>query len=309
VAKTVPTSKSNPSKSKPAVGGRPPGLFTWVAVGLVLVIVLVFVVVKVSKSSPSSTNSGSYQATTPAMVAELTTISPSVFNTVGVKSSVFQVTPPLLIKNQPALTATAANGKKLPEVLYVGAEYCPFCAAQRWSTIIALSRFGTWKGLGNTTSSSVDTYPSTPTFTFVKASYSSPYLVFRGIERYSNVTDPSNAFYYPLMPITKAENANLTKYDVSTYFGFPSTDDGSIPYISMGNKFFVSGASYTPALFQGETRDAVASNLSTPSSPITTAIIASANYQTAALCNLTNQQPQSVCTSPGVVAAKTALKI
>ncbi len=309
MAKTVSAPKSNPSKSKPAVGGRPPGLFTWVAVGLVLVIVLVFVIVKVTKNSPASTNSGSFQATTPAMLAELTTITPSVFNTVGVTSSVFQVTPPHLIKNQPALTATAANGKTLPEVLYVGAEYCPFCAAQRWSTIIALSRFGTWKDLGDTASSSVDSYPNTPTFTFLKASYSSPYLVFRGIERYSNVTDPNNAFYYPLMPITKAENANITKYDVSTYMGFSSANNGSIPYISMGNKFFVSGASYTPALFQGETRDAVASNLSTPTSPITAAIIASANYQTAALCNLTKQQPQSVCASPGVLAAKTALKI
>ena len=308
MAKSVSASKSPSASSKPAVGGRPPGLFTWVAVGVVLVIVLALVIVKVTKNSPTSSNSGAFQATSAAMVSELTTIPASVFNTVGVTSSVFQVTPPLQIKNQPALTDAAA-GKALPEVLYVGAEYCPFCAAQRWSTIIALSRFGTWKGLGDTTSSSVDQYASTPTFTFLKASYTSTYLVFKGIERYSNVTDPNNAFYYPLMSISKAENANLSKYDVSKYFGFPATDDGSIPYISMGNKFFVAGASYTPALFEGETRDAVASNLSSPSSPITAAIIASANYQTAALCNLTKGQPGSVCTSPGVIAAKTALKI
>ena len=45
----------------------------------------------------------------------------------------------------PALTA---DGK--PEVLYVGAEYCPFCAAERWPVVVALSRFGTWSGLSAT---------------------------------------------------------------------------------------------------------------------------------------------------------------
>ncbi len=314
MAKTVNAPKSSPpgkgpQKGKPAVGGRPPGLFTWVAIGVVVVIVVVLVVVKVTKSSPTSSNTGAYVPTTAAMMSELTTIPASVFNTVGVTSSVFQVTPPMLIKNQPSLTATTSTGKTVPEVLYIGAEYCPFCAAQRWSTIIALSRFGTWKGLGDTASSSVDSYPNTPTFTFRKATYTSPYLVFKGIERFSNVTDPSNAFYYPLMSISKSDLANLSKYDTSGYFGFPAADDGSIPYISMDNKFFVSGASYTPSMLSGQTRDQVAANLSSAVSPITDAIIASANYQTAALCNLTGGQPGSVCTSPGVLAAKTALKI
>ena len=30
-----------------------------------------------------------------------------------------------------------------PELFYYGAEYCPYCAAERWSVVIALSRFGT----------------------------------------------------------------------------------------------------------------------------------------------------------------------
>src|SRR6185312_6914517 len=33
------------------------------------------------------------------------------------------------------------TSKGLPEVVYVGAEYCPYCAAERWGTIIALDRF------------------------------------------------------------------------------------------------------------------------------------------------------------------------
>ena len=29
-----------------------------------------------------------------------------------------------------------------PEVLYMGADYCPFCAATRWGLVLALMRFG-----------------------------------------------------------------------------------------------------------------------------------------------------------------------
>ena len=40
----------------------------------------------------------------------------------------------------------------LPEVLYVGAEYCPFCAAERWALIVALSKFGSFSKLHYTKS-------------------------------------------------------------------------------------------------------------------------------------------------------------
>ncbi len=36
----------------------------------------------------------------------------------------------------------AADRRGKPEVLFVGAEFCPFCAAERWPLIVALSRFG-----------------------------------------------------------------------------------------------------------------------------------------------------------------------
>ena len=53
-----------------------------------------------------------------------------------------------------------------PLVLYIGAEFCPFCAGERWAVINALARFGTWSDLGATSSASQDQYPSTPTFSF-----------------------------------------------------------------------------------------------------------------------------------------------
>ena len=48
------------------------------------------------------------------------------------------VSPLTATTGQPALTS---GGK--PEILYVGAEYCPYCAAERWAMVVALSRFGT----------------------------------------------------------------------------------------------------------------------------------------------------------------------
>ena len=77
---------------------------------------------------------------------------------------------------------SALTGGGKPEVLYIGAEYCPFCAAQRWALVSALSHFGTWRGLEVTHSSSTDACPNTPTLSFRSATYTSPYLAFRAVE-------------------------------------------------------------------------------------------------------------------------------
>ncbi|OYV64783.1 MAG: hypothetical protein B7X07_05400 [Actinobacteria bacterium 21-64-8] len=293
------------SKGASTRGGRPAGLFTWAAVGLVIVVVAALVIIKVATGSSSPTSTA-FQAADPATVSELTTIPASIFNTVGVSSSVVAVSPPTAVKGQPSLTATS-NGKTLPEVFYEGGEYCPFCAAQRWTTIIALSRFGTWHNLGDVSSYSGDVYPNTPSFTFYKATYTSKYLVFKSVEAYADTIDPATGQYAILQIPTKAQQALVAKYDNAKYIKGAST--GSIPFLSFGNKYFVAGASYTPAALAGLTRNAIAAGLSSTTSPVTVAIIASANYQTATICSLTHNQPAKVCDSPGVTAAKTKMGI
>ncbi len=304
--------KKPPAKKTPVQtnNGRPAGLFTWIAVGLVVVVVAALVIVKVISGSPTTTTTGAFQATDATTVSQLTTIPTSVFNTVGISSPVAPVSPPIQLKGQPLLTGTNASGAKVPKILYVGAEYCPFCAAQRWSTIIALSRFGTWTGLGNTTSSSIDVYANTPTFTFVKATYKSKYLVFSGVEELNNVYNPTTKSYGALQRPTAAEQAIFSKYDTSKYITtMTPADNGSIPFESLANQFVQSGASYTPATLAGLSRSQIAAGLADATSPVTAAIITSANYETAALCNLTKQKPGNVCTSPGVLAAKKAMKL
>jgi hypothetical protein len=325
VAKS-PASKKNVASNRPATqaakrapgrppakasSGRPAGLFTWLAIGLVVVVVATLVIIKVASGGPTQTGGkGTWTRTDPATVAQLTGVPMSVFNTVGVTSTVEAVTPPIAVKGQPPLTAVNSSGATVPQIVYVGAEFCPYCAAQRWTTIIALSRFGTWSNLGNMTSYAHDIYPNTPTFTFAKATYKSKYIVFTSVEEEANYLNAAGTGYQLLQKPTKLETALVDKYDTPKYIlGLTAADPLPIPFMTFGNKFLVSGASYSPDTLTNLSRTAIATGLSDPTSPITDAIIASANYQTAVICSLTNNQPSNVCSSSGVMAAKTAMKI
>lgn len=297
-------------KKKSANKGRPAGLFTWIAVGVVVVVVAGLVIAKVAGSSNGATSSD-WTAADPAAVKAVTSIPASEYNAVGVTSPGIPVSAPAATSKQPLLTTTV-NGKTLPVFMYVGAEYCPFCAAERWSVVAALSRFGTWSNLGNGVSStkSGEVYPGTQTFTFLKAHYSSPYVAFSGVEEFTSVWNDSLGFYNKLTKPTKVQQATWKKYDTSTYIPtLQPSQNGSIPFVSVANQFLSSGASYSPAPLQGMTRATIAQGLSDPTSPVTQAIVATANYQSAAICAVDGNLPASVCNSPGVKAAKTALHL
>jgi hypothetical protein len=303
---------ARPNTRPPARGssGRPAGLFTWLAIGLVVVIVAALVLIKVLSGSPTTPGKTTFSPVDATTFNQITKVPMSVFNAVGVTSEAVQVNAPIPIKGQPALTEQNSAGKTVPEVLYIGAEYCPYCAAQRWSTIVALSRFGTWSGLGNMTSYAHDVYPSTPTFTFVKAKFSSPYLAFTSVEEYTNYLNAAKSYYATLQKPTAAEVKLVEKYDTGKYItGLSSSDGNPIPFMSFGNQFLVSGASYSPDTLTNLNRAGIATGLSDSTSPVTDAIIASANYQSAAICSLTHNMPSNVCTSSGVMAAKKAMNI
>ena len=303
-------SPANKKTQTPAKGGRPAGLFTWIAVGVVLVIVVGLVVIKMTSGSPAANASTTFEAVDAKTMSQLSSVPASVFNTVGVTSPVAPITGPTSLSGQPALVKTV-NGKSLPLIQYVGAEYCPYCAAERWSTVVALSRFGTFSNLGFAQSGATDVYPNTKTFTFRQASYTSPYLAFSGVETFTSITNPATNFYFPLQKLTAAQTALVKKYDTMKYIPtFTSTqENGSIPFIDMANKFLSAGASFTPATLAGLTQGQIASALSDPTNPVTQAIIASANEQSAAFCVLTNNKPAAVCSSAGVKAAKKAMNI
>ena len=201
---------------------------------------------------------------------------------------------PKALTGQPALTD---SGK--PLVVYLGAEYCPFCAAERWAVVVALSRFGTFSNLGQTHSSSSDVYPSTATLSFHGATYTSQYVTFQGVETETNQPNGSGG-YTTLDTPTAQQQQLMTKYNAAPYVSADSA--GSIPFIDFANQAVVSGASYSPQLLAGKTADQIAAALSNPSDPIAQAINGTANAFTALICKLTNNQPASVCTSAAVTA-------
>jgi thiol-disulfide isomerase/thioredoxin len=196
-------------------------------------------------------------------------------------------------------TSLTANGK--PEMLYMGAEYCPYCAAERWAMIVALSRFGTFSGLATVHSAAAngagqaEPFPNTPTFTFANATYTSKYLTFSSVEEQTNIPDSATGGYTQLQKPTAAQQALIAKYDVPPYV--PSGASGSIPFVDFGNKYLIAGASYSPQVLAGLSWATIAADLSNPSSPVAKAVDGTANYITAALCKLTGNQPASACTA------------
>jgi hypothetical protein len=235
------------------------------------VVVLVGAFVAFAKFQNNQAAAGIGDPVPAAILKTLTTIPASDFATVGTGTTQiqFQTTAP----NTPLLTA---NGK--PEVIYVGAEYCPYCAAERWGTVIALSRFGSFKGLELTRSTSNDVYPNTPTLSFRNATYTSQYVTFTMTE-----TQDRNGGALATPPAESV--AIFTNYD----------QKGSIPFMSYGNQYVTIGAPFFPQMLAGLDWQQVATQLQDPNSDASKAIISSANYQTAAICKLTNNKPGNVC--------------
>ena len=258
----------------------------------VLVIVLVFVIVKVSQGSPSSPgNSSSNGTALPASVSsQVTGVPAATLDKVG-KGLV-----PAFTRGQPPFTAgsgAALTSAGKPEMLYIGAEYCPYCAAMRWSMAVALSRFGTLTPLHGIHSSSSDVNPNTATLTFYKTGYHSKYLSFTPVE----VQTVSRA---PLQNPTQAQNAVWAKYE-------PDANTRGYPFIAFSNKQVMKGPIYDAAVLQGKSWSQIAAALKDPTSPVAQSVNGAANYITGAICQMTNNQPANVCNSAAVTAVKSGL--
>ncbi len=285
-----------------AVRRSPAFLLTWLTVGIVLIIVVGLVVVKVVRSQPSPPPGRSEGPAAPDVVQALTAIPPSVYDTVGAGTSDDQLTAPVIVGGQPALTF---GGK--PGVLFVGGEYCAYCAAERWPLIAALSRFGTFTNLGAMQSSANDVFPSTASFTFYDARYSSRFVSVRLVERWSDQPDARTGFTV-IQPLTRTERDIVATYNTARYLG-PGAGPGQVPFVDVGNKAVVSGSAFSPTVLAGLDRTTIAGNLDDPASPPTQDIVAAANDLTAAICSTTDQRPGAVCSSRGVREAAQATKI
>ncbi len=222
----------------------------------------------------------------PALVQTVTSVPQTALDTVGVGTGVNPLSK--------ASTSTPLTQDGKPEVLYIGAEYCPYCAAERWAMIVALSRFGTFSGLKTTSSSPSDVFASTPTFSFDGSTYQSDYISFVPVEAFSNKRN-GNA-YARLQDLTSAQDALL------------NAAGGGFPFVDIGGAYQVTGASYNPGILSGMSWNSIAAALTQTNTQQSKAILGTANMLTAAICKSTNGNPGDVCNSSGVQAAAATLK-
>ena len=227
-------------------------------------------------------------------MATVTSVPESVFSKVGLPAELVNW-PSKVTGGRSPLTV---NG--LPEMIYVGAEYCPFCGAERWSMVMALSKFGTFTGLKLTNSSVTDFAPDTATFSFYQSSYTSKYLVFSPYEIATNEPAPTGG----TCNINGYACLDTLPNSVTTLW--QSVGGGSFPFMDFGNKVFQSGAGFEnqPLALAGMTAAQVAAQLNTPSSAVAQAEDGSANYLTAAICTMTGNQPSAVCSAPYIKTAQ-----
>ncbi len=257
------------------------------AIGLVIVVVVGLIVIKSLDKPGKALPSG----TLPASVAsDITGVPASTLSAVG--TGAIPSLSDLPLKGINGAKPLTLNGK--PEMLFIGAEYCPYCAATRWAMAVALSRFGTLGlPLRGIHSSSTDVYPNTPTLSFLNQKYTSKYLTFKPIENVGLVNNGVT-----LQPTTAAESALWKKYD---------NGSEAFPFIDFGNKAALTGPPYDPQILHGLTWAEVASDLHNPNSTVAKNVLGAANYLTAAMCRMTNNAPSSVCTAKPIPSIEAKL--
>jgi hypothetical protein len=229
------------------------------SVAVVVVIVVAFIVAKLV--SPAATVQ---PARTDAQVArDVTTVPAAIYNAVGDGDA----EAPTAVSGLPELKS---DGK--PEVLYMGGEYCPYCAAERWALAEALSRFGTLSGLGFIHSAPDD--GDIATMTFLHARYTSTSIAFTPVEWFGEAAGDTPFGHVYLQHPTSAEVALFNKYG-----------HGGIPFIDIGNRY-VSSVQYSPEDLSGLTWVQIAAAMRDPSSQVAKDIDGAANQLAAAISSV-----------------------
>jgi hypothetical protein len=265
---------------------------TFVSIGLVVVVIAVFIGIKVTQKTPPDTSTA-IQNVDPGVVSQITAVPVSVLDKVGDGgiSPAFYLPsgkPPALVQNS------------LPRVLYVGGLFCPFCATQRWPMIGALSRFGSFTGLHFVQSSASDTPKNIHSFSFSGVTYTSTYLTFTPYE----TTDRN----HKALDTLPAADSTL----VSTLDNQPTLpsgqSQGTIPFVDIGNRWVMSGASYNATDLSGKDWAQIAS-AATAGTGIGLQLDATVNWLTAAFCGVTGNKPASVCSDPVIAGLEARLPV
>ncbi len=288
---TVPA--PSPSADRPRAR-LPTALVTWVFIGLILLLVVALVVVKLTEGTAPTLHSTPAPA---SVVSALSRLPATAFDQagttalVGPEPQVSSGQAPLLIDGHPA-------------VVFVGAEFSPYSAAESWAVVAALDRFGSFSHLGSTSSSSAEVFASTPGFSFEVATYRSTHVTLVALERYGfSLSTVAPAGFPASEQPSSTVDSLLRRYDSRSSAG------EDLPFVDVGNRLLVVGAGFgfSPGLLRKSSMTQVAADLSDPASPVAGAVLGAADQLTAAICASDGQAPTKVCASPGVRSAAASL--
>jgi Domain of unknown function (DUF929) len=248
------------------------------SVVLVAVIVVALVLVKATGGGPAAADA-SPPAGTPVPAATLDHLASVPLSTLVAAPSSGLDTPTQAI-GDPKLTA---DGK--PDLLYIGAEFCPVCATERWALYVALSKFGTFSPQPGQIHSAVRD-GDIQTLTFYKTKYTSPYLTFTPVETTTN--QPQGNSYVALETPTAAQERLWTTHDPGSY----------IPFADFGGKAILTSAQFNPSVLSGVSFDSIARDIGNNSTTVGADVDASANVLIKTICStLTDHKPADVCSA------------
>lgn len=159
-----------------------------------------------------------------------------------------------------------SSGKSL--VYFMGAGFCPFCAAERWAIVMALERFGKWEGIVEDKSAGQDEkYLNVPTFNLARARYSSEHIEFAGKET-------ADRNFEPLQELDDSDFEILDMYN----------PDQMIPFLLVDGQYMQVGTGFSPEMIQNMSHEQVRTELSNPESVIGKAIREEIDNITALAC-------------------------
>ncbi len=223
-------------------------------------------------------NSGSRKSLSSAASRNLQTVPIHVLTSAAATVTSLNPATPL------AAAALTAEGK--PQVLYLGGEFCPYCAAERWPLVVALSKFGTFRGLSQTTTGPDE--GNMPTLSFYGSSYTSRYLAFTPVELYGNEREGQS--FKALETPTTAQR-ELWSSTLQGHLTFP--------FVDLGGRYLLKTSQFSPTLLKGQSVDAVARSVGDNTTTVGANIDAAASGLVGYICNLTGNQPAATCSGPG----------
>ena len=251
-----------------------------VKIGVIAVAAIILVVAAVLVSGMLNGSKNATLIGEPVSAAHMGQIRSIALNTalanrIGIGSTLNGGQPnyPLTVVNATPLVIDGKMG-----VIFISADFCPYCATNRWGMMLALMRFGNFSGIEYMTSGSSDVYPDSPTFTFSNSVYTGK-VSFDAVELYDR--DGRQ-----LSILTGLQNATISKYDTR----------GSIPFIDFGNKSVLVGSVISPQLLQGKSWDQIIAQINDENLPLSQAVIGNANIFTAYICRMNaSLSNESVC--------------